>query len=170
MARNKENKKDIVKKLKEVIKDAKSLVFVNFHGLKVSQASELRRNLQRSGLNYFVAKKTLIKKALEGAPVKGDLPVLNGEVALAYGEDLTAPSREIYEFQKKNKENISILGGIFDGEYKNQDEMISIASIPTLQVLYGQFVNLINSPIQGFAMVLSEIAKQKEAGGEIVSK
>ena len=48
--------------------------------------------------------------------------------------------------------------------------MISIASIPTLQVLYGQFVNLINSPIQGFAMVLSEIAKQKEAGGEIVSK
>ncbi len=162
MPQNKENKKEVVKKLKEIFKDSKSLVFVNFHGLKVSQSSELRKNLRKEKLNYLVAKKTLIKKALEGAPLKGEIPALNGEVALAYGEDLTAPSREIYEFQKKNKENISILGGIFDGEYKNQDEMISIASIPALQVLYGQFVNLINSPIQGFAMVLSEIAKQKE--------
>lgn len=163
MPQNKENKKDIVKKLKEILRDSKSLVFVNFHGLKVSQSSELRRNLRKGGLNYLVAKKTLIGKALEDASLKGETPVLNGEVALAYGKDLTAPAREVYEFQKKNKENISILGGIFDGEYKNQEEMMSIASIPTVQVLYGQFVNLINSPIQGFAMVLSEIAKQKEA-------
>lgn len=162
MPQNKENKKDIVKKLKEIFKDSKSLVFVNFHGLKVSQSLELRRNLRKMGLNYLVAKKTLIGKALEGAPFKGEAPSLNGEVAISYGKDLIAPAREVYEFQKKNKENISILGGIFDGEYKNQEEMISIASIPTVQVLYGQFVNLINSPIQGFAMVLSEIAKQKE--------
>lgn len=163
MSQNKENKKEIVSNLKEIFKGAKSLVFVNFHGLKVSQSSELRKNLRKEGLNYLVAKKTLIKKALEGAPLKGDIPALDGEVALAYGNDLISPSREVYEFQKKNKENISILGGIFDGEYKNQEEMTSIASIPTTQVLYGQFVNLINSPIQGFVMVLNEIAKQKEA-------
>ncbi len=162
MARNKENKKEIVKKLKEAVKDAKSLVFVNFHGLKVSQVSELRRNLRKEGIGYFVAKKTLIKKALEGEPVKGELPELGGEVALAYGVDILAPSREVYQFQKKNKESISILGGIFDGEYKDKEGMISIAEIPTTPVLYGQFVNLINSPIQGFVMVLSEIAKQKE--------
>lgn len=163
MPQNKENKKDVVKNLKEIFKGAKSLVFVNFHGLKVSQSSELRRNLRKGGLNYLVAKKTLIRKALEGVPFQGELPPLGGEVALAYGGDLISPSREVYEFQKKNKENISILGGIFDGEYKNQEEMTSIASIPTTQVLYGQFVNLINSPIQGFVMALSEIAKQKEA-------
>lgn len=162
MPQNKENKKDVVKNLTEIFKGAKSLVFVNFHGLKVSQSSELRRNLRKEGLNYLVAKKTLIRKALEGVPFQGELPPLGGEVALAYGDDLISPSREVYEFQKKNKENISILGGIFDGEYKNQEGMISIASIPTTQVLYGQFVNLINSPIQGFVMALSEIAKQKE--------
>lgn len=168
MPQNKESKKDVVKNLTEIFKGAKSLVFVNFHGLKVSQSSELRRNLRKGGLNYLVAKKTLIRKALEGVPFRGELPPLGGEVAMAYlpaqagGDDLISPSREVYEFQKKNKENIFILGGIFDGEYKNQEDMISIASIPTIQVLYGQFVNLINSPIQGFVMVLSEIAKQKE--------
>ena len=62
--------------------------------------------------------------------------------------------------RKKLDGKVSIIGGIFDGEYKSQAEMLSIASIPSLQVLRGMFVNVINSPIQRFAIALNAIASK----------
>jgi len=74
---------------------------------------------------------------------------------------LLDPSREIYEFQKKFDKKISIVGGIFEGGFKNQTEMLTIAQIPGMKTLQAQFVNIINSPIQGFVMALDQIAKKK---------
>ncbi len=54
-----------------------------------------------------------------------------------------------------------ILGGVFDGVYKSKEEMTEIASIPSLQTLRGMFVNVINSPIQGLAVSLNQIAEKK---------
>jgi ribosomal protein L10 len=74
---------------------------------------------------------------------------------------LSSPAREVYEFQKKYKNSISILGGVFEGKFMDMEAMVSVAQIPGLKTLQAQFVNLINSPIQGFVMALSEIAKKK---------
>ena len=159
---SKDKKKEVVKKVDEAIKSAKSVVFVNFHGLGVSDSTNIRRELRGKGVNYLVAKKTLTKKALESQKIEGEMPTLDGELAIAYGDDLLAPAREVYDFQKKMEEKFSILGGIFEGKYKNKEEMLSIASIPPLQTLYAQFVNIINSPIAGLVVSLKAIADKKQ--------
>jgi large subunit ribosomal protein L10 len=161
MAITKEKKRNIIVNLKKAITDSKSVVFVNFSKLLVKEASEIRRTLQKESIGYTVAKKSLFKKALEDAKVKGDVPTIEGELALAFGEDLIAPARGVYDFQKKLDGKVSIIGGIFDGEYKSQKEMMSIATIPSLQTLRGMFVNIINSPMQRLAISLNEIAKLK---------
>lgn len=161
MAITKEKKKEIVASLEKTIAKSKSVVFVNFHKLLVKDASAVRRALQSEKVGYVVAKKSLFKRVLDSIKIKGEVPTLNGELALAYGEDLIAPARSIYEFQKKLDGKVSIMGGIFDGKYKSQAEMLSIASIPPLQVLRGMFVNVISSPIQRLAVVLGEISKKK---------
>ena len=160
MAINKNRKKEIYEKTEGILKDSNSVVFVNFKGLGVSDTTLLRDNLRNSGSSYTVTKKTIVKKALEGSSVEGEMPQLDGELALAYSGDLIAPAREVYEFQKKHKEKIAILGGIFEGVFMNREKMLLIAQIPPLQILRGQFVNLINSPIQGFVIALSKIAEK----------
>jgi len=161
MAISRAKKGEIVDKLTKALKGAKSLVFVNFHGLKVSEASAMRRSLKAEGVSYSVAKKSLTKRVLEGEKFEGHQPELTGELALAWGEDLVVPARSVYGFQKKFPEGLKILGGVFEGRYMTKVEMEDIALIPTLEVLRGKFVNIINSPIQRFAIGLNEIAKLK---------
>ena len=166
MARTKTEKKEILDKVKKIADDSQSLVFVNFHGLKVSGANEVRRKLKSENIGFFVAKKTITRKALEsldGKTIAGTMPELEGEVGIAYGKDLIAPAREIFAFQNKFKGNVAILGGIFEGRYMTKEEMTGIASIPPLLTLRGMFVNVINSPIQGFVMALDQIAQKKTA-------
>jgi large subunit ribosomal protein L10 len=89
------------------------------------------------------------------------MPQLDGEIAIAYSADLLAPAREIYVFEKKFKDNVKIVGGVFEGAYADREKMVAIATIPSQQVLYAQFVNLINSPIQRLVIGLSQIAEKK---------
>jgi len=154
MAVSKQKKGEILEKVKGILGSAKTIAFANFHGLSVAKVTELRRKLRAEGVGYFVAKKSLIKKALESAGFSGEVPSLDGEVALAFGDDL-------FGFEQKFEKAVSLLGGIFEGVFKNKEDMRVIASIPPRKTLEAQFVNLINSPIQGFVMVLDGIAKNK---------
>jgi len=161
MALTKEKKVEIVSKLNDIIKKSKSLVFVNFHKLSVTEVNEMRKGLRERSVGYFVAKKTLIRLALSDSKIEGTLPELDGELAVAYGEDPVAPASGILEFAKKYKDSLAILGGVFEKKYQSKEEMNVIASIPPIEILYGQFVNVINSPIQGLVLALNEIAKTK---------
>jgi large subunit ribosomal protein L10 len=162
MSRTKTQKKEIIEKLDKIMTGAKSLVFVNIHGLKVEDATTMRRQLTKDGVGFFVAKKTLTERALEAKKYSGTMPVLVGEFGMAYSTDLIAPARGIYEFQKKLKDQISIVGGVFESKFMNKDEMLGIATIPPISTLHGMFVNVINSPIQGFVVALSKIAEKKQ--------
>ncbi|HBH71246.1 MAG: 50S ribosomal protein L10 [Parcubacteria group bacterium GW2011_GWC1_42_11] len=165
MAITKQKKVELVASMTERLSDAKSIVFVNFKALPVSETKMLRRKLSADKVGYFVTKKTLAKRVLSDLKAKGEMPELPGELAIAYGDDPLAPARETYAFQTtpRDKGSISIVGGIFEGEYKTKEEMMAIATIPPLQVLRGMFVNLINSPIQRFAIAMGQIA---ESAGE----
>jgi len=156
-----DKKKELVASLEKALKDANSVVFVKFDKLKVADVNALRRNLQVEKVGYQVAKKTLLKRALSTHGITGDIPEMPGQVAIAYGTDLLAPAREVFGFERGHKENVSIIGGVFEGKYMNASEMMSIATIPPMQTLRGMFVNLINSPIQRFAVVLDQIAQAK---------
>ncbi len=156
-----DKKKELVAGLEKSLKTAESVVFVKFDKLTVANVNILRRNLQKEDVGYVVAKKTLLKRALGTHGVKGELPEMHGQIAIAYGADLLAPAREVFAFQKTHKDNVTIIGGVFEGKYMNASEMMSIATIPPLQILRGMFVNLINSPIKAFAVVLDQIALAK---------
>ena len=160
MAITKAKKVDILSKLEGIKNESDSIVFVKFKGLSVGDTTAMRNKLREMGVGYFVAKKTLMKRAFDGA-FTGEMPELEGEIAVAYSTDAIAPAQNVKEFTQKFKDNLSIVGGVFQGVYKSQNEMIEIASIPSLQVLRGMFVNVINSPIQGLVIALSAVADKK---------
>ncbi len=162
MAITKDKKKAILDKL-DGIKNSESIVFVNFKGLPLAETTAMRRELAKGDVAYYVAKKTLVKKAFTEAGIEGDMPTLDGELAVVYGNDATGPAREVFAFQKKFDGKVTILGGIFEHKFVDKSQMEEIAKIPSMHVLRGMFVNVINSPIQGFAMAIKAIADKKTA-------
>lgn len=164
MAITKDKKQDVIGKVSEALKDASSVVFVHFKGLNVSDTSAMRKALKQEGIGYYVAKKTLLKRALEEKGYAGTLPELSGEIAIAWSaDDATAPARAIYEHGKKHKDALSIAGGVFEEAYIDAAAMTAIATIPPVPVLRGMFVNVINSPIQGLVIALDQIREKKAA-------
>jgi large subunit ribosomal protein L10 len=165
MAITKEKKTEVVEKIKSIAKEAKTLVFANFKGLTVAEVTEMRKSLRAQGIGYTVAKKTLLRRGLEAGGFAGEVPALEGEVALAWGpysaeatkgeEDELAPAREIGVFVKKFGDHLSFVGGMFGGKFVGKDEIVSISAIPGTEALRAQFVQLINSPLQRFAVVLN---------------
>lgn len=164
MAITKQKKADILSQLGAALSGTASGVFVSFKGLTVAEVTELRRELKKDAVKYQVVKKTLLKRVLTDKNLSGDMPSLDGEVAVAYlasGDDLSAPARGLQAFVKKFKEKLAFLGGFVSGAYLSRDEMRALAAIPPVPVLRGMFVNVINSPIQRFAIAMSEVAKTK---------
>jgi large subunit ribosomal protein L10 len=160
VAITKAKKVDILAKLNEVKTSSEAVVFIHFKGLNLGDTTAMRKALREAGVGYFVAKKTLMQRAF-GEGYTGEMPTLDGEIAIAYSADPMAPAQNMKEFGTKYKDKVSIVGGIFQGVFKDQAEMTAIAAIPGLDVLRGMFAQLINSPRQRFAVVLSEVAKTK---------
>ncbi len=162
MAISKDKKRAIVAKLNDAFKEASSIAFVGFSKLTVKDVSRVRQELAQAGVRYFVAKKTLIKRALGERGYEGEIPELPGEVAVAWTtDDVTAPARGVYEHGKKLKGALALLGGVFEGAFLNAEKMTAIATIPSMLVLRGMFVNVINSPIQGLVIALDKIREKK---------
>ena len=156
----KSKKEEIIKNLEATIKGSESLVFVNFHGLKVSDETILRRDLRKQGVGYKVSRKTLLARALKGK-AEGEIPELAGEVAIAYSKDEIAGPREIYNFQKTHKGILNILGGIFEGKFIGGAKMMELAMIPTREVLLSKLAFLLKSPMQRLALALNQISLKK---------
>ncbi|MDP2788576.1 MAG: 50S ribosomal protein L10 [bacterium] len=156
----KSKKEEIIKDLEKVAKDHASVVFVNFHGMNVSDETILRRDLRDKGVGYKVGRKTLLKRALSGK-AEGEIPELTGEVAIAYSEDPIASSREVYNFQKTHGGILSILGGIFEGKFIGAEKMMEIATIPSREVLLSKLAFLLQSPMQRLAIALNQISLKK---------
>ena len=161
MAINKDKKVEILSKLKKIVKDSASIVFINFHALPVTESSVIRKSLRTKGIGYTIAKKSLTRKALSEGGIEGSLPELPGELGIVYGTDPIEGAREVYEFQKKLDKKLQIVGGVFENKFMNKEEMLVISQIPGMKTLQAQFVNLINSPIQRFVLALDQIAQKK---------
>ena len=160
MAITRAKKEEVLEKLESVKQDSESIVFVNFNGLGVHDSTAMRTAMREAGVGYLVAKKTLMKRAF-GDTFEGEMPELEGEIAIAYSKDAIAPAQNVKEFAGKFKDKLAIAGGVFQGVYKTKEEMTEIASIPPLPVLRGMFVNVINAPIQGLVISLNQIAEKK---------
>ena len=161
MAISRNQKEKFVSKLKDVFKNSKTIVFVNFSGINVNEINKLRESCLEDGVSYMVAKKSLINKSLSDVKFDGEIPNMEGEIALAYGDDQLAPARLMGEQSKLLKNKLKIVGGIFENSFKDGVYMQSIADIPPIKTLYTQFLNVIKSPISGFASVIDQVADKK---------
>jgi len=154
MAITKEKKIQILEELKGLLKKAKAVVFVNFHGLSSSLSQEIRSSMSKEDAKYFVTKKTLIKKVFGESGISGDMPDLEGEVALVFQQgEVTAPIKILSKFEKDTK-SINLLGGVFEGAFVGRNIVVQLSKIPSKEVLLGQFLNVINAPRQQMVGVL----------------
>jgi large subunit ribosomal protein L10 len=160
MAISRAKKEEVIAKLERVRDEAATIVFVRFNGLTVAESNAMRRELQEAGVEFYVAKKTLLQRVFGGA-FMGEYPELEGEIAVAYSDDQLAPAQNLHTFAKRYKDRVTMVAGVFAGSFQNQAQIQEIASIPSMHELRGMFVNVVNAPIQGLATVLDRVAEQK---------
>ncbi len=161
MALKKAKKAELIDSYTDALKGSKSAVYVKFKGLPVKDTSELRSSLFGEKLHYTVVKKTLWTRATQAAGIKGEAPHIGEELAVVWGDDLLAPARVAHEFSKTHKDSFGILGGIFDGEFKDAQAMLAIATIPPREVLLSQLAYLLKSPMQRLAIGLNAVSPAK---------
>ena len=161
MALKKAKKVELIKEYTDALKGAKSAVYVKFTGLPVKETMELRSSLHTENVHYSVVKKTLWNLAIKNVGITGDAPVVTEELAVVYGEDLLSPARISYEFAKTHKDSFAILGGIWEGEFKDAMAMTAIATIPPREVLLSQLAYLLKSPMQKLAIGINAVAEKK---------
>lgn len=162
MAISKAKKGEILEAARSIL-GKKSVVFVNFKGLTVTEANNLRAKLRAVASGYRVVKKTLLLRALGEHTILGTPPALSGEIGVAYGDDPIAPAREVYALSRGKDAHLAIAGGIFEGVYKDAAAMQSIATIPPLETLRAQLAFLLKSPLQKLAVGVHAVAAKKGA-------
>ncbi len=162
-----ELKAPIVEEISACIKDAQSVVLVDYRGLTVEQDTQLRRNLREAGVTYKVYKNTFLTRAFKGTVCEGLDSYLEGPRAIAVStEDATAPARVLSEFAK-TADKLEIKGGVVEGTVYDAKGLASIASIPSREVLISRLLGSLQSPVTNFARVLNQIA---EKGGASASE
>jgi large subunit ribosomal protein L10 len=163
MALTRDQKEDVLASLTDILGEDQTITFVRFNRLSVQRLDALRAELRDEDVTFTVVKKTLLGVALKNTEVPGDVPEMPGQIAVVYGVGKTASARGVYNFDTNVDagEELEIIGGIFEGKFKGQEAMMEIAKIPSTDELRGMFVNLISSPVNGFAVALNQYAEKQ---------
>ena len=161
-----ELKKPIVDEIAACVKDAQSVVVVDYRGLTVEQDTKLRKNLREAGITSKVYKNTLMNFAFKGTEFEGLAPYLEGPSAVAVSkDDATAPARILSEFAK-TADKLEIKAGVVEGTVFDAAGMAAIASIPSREVLISKLLGSLQSPITNFARVMNQLAEKRGGGAE----
>ena len=154
MPKTRKQKEEDLKRLTMSLTGMKAMVFVNYDGVAVNDINKLRKNLRENEIDYYIAKKTLLKKALKEAKIEMDVDALEGGLGLAFGrEDEVMPAKLLHEFSKENG-NLKLIGGIFESKFIDQERVLELAKLPSKNELIFKTVYLIKSPITGFVNAL----------------
>ena len=142
---------------------AKSVVLVDYRGLNVAEDTSMRSELRKANVEYKVVKNRLILRAFVNAGYQGFDSVLEGPTAIAVSyDDAVAPAKIIVDNVKKTNK-ITVKGGVVEGKIMDAQGITKVASIPAKPVLVAQLLGMLQTPVRGLAVALSEIAKKKEA-------
>ena len=160
-----ESKKAVVEALESKIKEATSVVFVDYKGITVAQDTDLRKQFREAGVEYSVVKNTLTNFATKNVGYDFSA-VLNGTTAMASTTgDPIAPARIVCEFAKKNKTvKIAIKGGVVEGSVLSADQLNGFGELPSKNALVASVLGTFLAPISSLAFVLDQVRIQKEGG------
>ncbi len=158
-----EQKQAYVAELAEKLKAAAGGVLVDYKGISVEDDTKLRKELRENGVDYFVVKNTLLKRAAEAAGIEGLEPALSGTTAIAlHTEDIIVAPKLLYKKAEKSDGKFAIKLGFIDGKVISKEEVEEYAKLPSKETLLSQLVFMLQSPIQRVAIAINEIAKKNE--------
>ncbi|MGN0688410.1 MAG: 50S ribosomal protein L10 [Oscillospiraceae bacterium] len=158
-----EQKQAYVAELAEKLKAAAGGVLVDYKGISVEDDTKLRKELRESGVDYFVVKNTLLKRAAEIAGIEGLDPALSGTTALAlHNEDIIVAPKVLNKKAEASDGKFAIKLGFIDGKVISKEEVEKYAKLPSKETLLSQLVFMLQSPIQRVAIAINEIAKKNE--------
>lgn len=158
-----ESKQQFVNELADKLKNAACGVLVDYKGINVADDTVLRKSLREAGVEYFVVKNTLLKRAAEAAGIEGLDEHLEGTTAIALAKDdiITAP-KLLYKQVEASKGAFSIKVGFVEGKAITAEEVTEYAKLPDKDTLVAKFLYVLQAPIQKLAIAASEIAKKND--------
>ncbi len=155
-----ELKKPIVDEIAATIKDAQTVVLVDYRGLTVEQDTMLRKQLREAGVGYKVYKNTFMNFAFKGTDCEGLTNLLEGPSAMATCDtDATAAARVLCKFAK-TVPALEIKGGVVEGTVYDAKGIEQISNIPSREELLSRLLGSLQSPVTNFARVLKQIAEK----------
>ena len=146
-------KKTFVSELEKIYQDANSVIITHYHGLTVSQITNLRKALRENGASFKIVKNTLSKIAATNVKLTHDPEAFSGPTAIAYSKDPVAAAKGVVEFAKAN-DNLKVIGGIVNDKILNVGEVQQLAKLPSLDQLRGKIVGILQAPAANLARIV----------------
>jgi len=151
---NRTEKQQTVDELGQRFRSLNSAFLINYRGLKVVDATELRRKIRAINGGYVVVKNTLALRAAKETKLEQLAPYFEGPTAVAYhARDIVSMAKLLTEAAKANP-NVSFKAALVEGKVVPPTEIQSLASMPAREVLLAKFAFLLKAPVQGLAAVL----------------
>jgi large subunit ribosomal protein L10 len=174
---NRDQKATAIAEIAEQIKGSEAVFAVDYRGITVAQIGELRAKLRDADASFRVVKNTLTERAADQAEAQALKELLEGPTALTFvrGDAATA-AKAIADYQRATGgQLLPFKGGLMNGDALDADQITAISKLPSRQVLYGQLVGVVASPItglarglngllSGLAVALGGVLEKKESG------
>jgi large subunit ribosomal protein L10 len=173
---NREQKAAVIEEVAAQITEAEAIFAIDYRGISVPQAAELRTRLRDADASFRVVKNTLSERAADQAGAEGLKELLAGPTAMTFVRgDAAAAAKALRDFQRANQ-LLHFKGGWMNGAPLSGDDITAIAQLPSREVLYGRLVGAVASPLTGLATALGgligglarqlgQIAEQGLVGG-----
>jgi large subunit ribosomal protein L10 len=174
---NRDQKATAIAEIAEQIKESEAVFAIDYRGITVAQVAELRGRLRESDATFRVVKNTLTERAADAADAEALKSLLEGPTALTFVRgDAAAAAKAIADFQRSTGGDLlPFKGGLMNGDALDAAQITAISKLPSRQVLYGQLVGVVASPItglarglnglvSGLAIALGGVLEKKESG------
>jgi large subunit ribosomal protein L10 len=174
---NREQKATAIAEIADQIKESEAVFAVDYRGIDVAGAAELRTKLRDADASFRVVKNTLTERAADQADAEALKGLLQGPTALTFVRgDVAAAAKAIADYQRASGgELLPFKGGMMNGDALDAAQITAISKLPSRQVLYGQLVGIVASPItglarglngllSGLAVALGGVLEKKESG------
>lgn len=154
---NRDQKEAAVAEIAANIKESQAVFAVDYRGISVPQASELRSRLRDADARFAVVKNTLTERAADAAGAEALKELLEGPTALTFVKgDAAAAAKALRDYARET-ELLPFKGGIMDGAPLTAEDIGAIAKLPSRDVLYAQLVNIVAYPVSGLARTLNQL-------------
>ena len=150
---NKEQKKNYITEMKSYFNATDSVLVTHYQGLTVKQLDELRSELRKQGIKFKITKNRMTKLALKDTKCKDIIDLFTGPTAVALSKDAISSAKILDKFSKANK-NLRILGGVMGDKILQQEDVLEIATLPTLNEARAKIANILQSPAKKIVSIL----------------